>query len=549
VSRRASSAAALALALGAALCALAAGTAAPASAQPAVVRYDRAGAGPAQWLNADDPLYAELELLRGAGLADTAHVLFTRPIARKTVAAIVARARRLHPDSQHPSLVRLERAMGQELVDRGHPAPEDWTTPLATVTGTWDGEAPEPGNEGDVLRMRLFSYADATLRMTEDLTDFVDRSRAGGRLDLESGPFLVHLDAWVGQIDDAERFTDVLVTGSEFAAYSEDFYASLSTRPLDASVGRGQFGWGPGAGGSLMWSSTADPVTFVSLGATLFRHLRATAVHADVDATRGARLASHRLEWFPSPRLTIGLGEAVRYTSATWQPLYVISLLPYTWTQRVLAEDALDGTGAAEPNRNNVMAGFDASWVAAQGRTLYGEFLLDDQGLKSGGQPTRIGYQLGGLANGSVFSYGSGSARLQYTRVYNYVYSVFYGEDFIHHSKPIGHPGGPDQRRLDLDLRLNPSADWQYRLAASRLDHGEGTLGTFFDPDSGSASGSTLSGVVEHTTSVLAGARWWPRDNVDVGLEVQHAWIDDAGHVAGASDERTEARLFVRLRK
>ncbi len=533
-------------AFAAALCAFALGASRPVPAQPAVVRYERAAAGPAEWLEADDPLYAELELLRGAGLADTAFVLFTRPMAKKHVAAIVARARRLHPDSQHPSLVRLERALGQELVDRGHPAPARWTTPLATVTGTWDEEA-EDG--GDVMRLRLFSYADATLRMSEGRTEFADRSRAGGQLDFESGPLLVHLDAWVGRLEDAERFSDVLVTGSEFAAYSEDFYASLSTRPLDASIGRGKFGWGPAAGGNLLWSSSADPVTSLSLGATLFRHVRLTAVHADVDATRGARLAGHRIEWFPSPRLTLGLAEAVRYTSATWQPLYLVSLLPYTWTQRLLAEDALDGEGAAEPNRTNVMAELDGSWVAATGLTLYGAFLLDDQGLKSGGSPTRIGYQLGGLANGPALGLGSGSARLQYTRVYNYVYSVFYGEDFIHHSKAIGHPGGPDQRRLDLDLRLNPSADWQYRLAASRLDHGVGTLGTFFDPVWGAASGSTLSGTVEHTTAVLAGLRYWPRDNVDVGVEVEHAWIDDAGQVAGTSDTRTQARLFVRLRK
>ena len=48
---------------------------------------------------------------------------------------------------------------------------------------------------------------------------------------------------------------------------------------------------------------------------------------------------------------------------------------------------------------------------------------------------------------------------------------------------------------------------------------------------------------------VLAGARYWPRDNVDVGVEVEHAWIDDAGHVTDATDTRTEARVYVRLRK
>jgi hypothetical protein len=552
-------AASLALALVAGLASAVAPLVAPAAAAPPAVRHARAASGPVEWLTPGDPLHRELELLRATGLADTAHVLFTRPLARKTVAAIVARARRLHPDSRDPSLVRLERAFGQELVDRGWAAPEDWTAPLATVTGTWDdapaerepgapGE-PAPPPDGDMLRLRLSAYGDGTLLVSEDNTRFEDRSRAGGRLDVESGAFLVHLDAWVGRLRDAERFSDVLVKGSDFAAYAEDFYASLSTKPLDASLGKGKFGWGPGASGSLLWSSTADPVTYLSLGSTLFRHVRLTAVHGDVDATRGARIAGHRLEWFPSPRLTVGLGEAVRYTSATWQPLYLVSLLPYTWVQRLLAQDALDGTGAAEPNRNNVMAALDASWVVQPGRTLYGEFLLDDQGLAAGGQPTRIGYQLGGLATLGLGRLGRGDLRLEYSRVYNYVYATFYGEDFIHHSKAIGYPEGPDVRRLDVDFRLAPSPDWEYRLAGSIQDHGEGTLGTFFDPDSGAASGSELSGVVERETRVLAGARWWPRDNVDVGVELTQAWLRDARHVEGAEESRTEARVFVRLRK
>lgn len=503
-------------------------------------------AEPAEWIPVSDPIYRELEILRAAGLADTAQALFSRPLARKSVAAVVARARRLHPDARDPSLVRLEREFGRELVDWGFARPARSTTPLAELTDRGDvgGDAVRDG-----MRLRLFSYAIGALDVSEDLTQFEDRSRFGGRLNIETGGLLLHLDAYAGKVEDAPRFADPLVQGSDFAAYSEDTYASLSTRYVDGTIGRSQLGWGPGATGSLLWSASAAPVTFLSFSATLFRHVRATAIHADVDATRDARLAGHRLEWFPSPRLSVGLAEAARYTSSHWEPLYVFSLLPYTWVQRMLAEDALDGSGTQEPERNNVMASADVSWQAARGHVLYGEFLLDDQGLSKGDQPTRIGYQAGWLGT-HPFRSGRASARLEYSRVYNYVYSVSYGEDFIHHERPIGYPAGPDSRSIAAEVRADPTPDWEVRLGGGQVERGEGRLGTYYDPDSTiNASGSTLSGTVERERFVTGGARWWPRDAVDLSLDVAYAWLDNRGNVAGADDRSWSARLGVRLRK
>ncbi len=514
---------------------------APARAAPSTAR------GPTEWIEVGDPILTELEFLFASGLADSAAALWSRPLARRDVATIVARARGAHADSRDPSLVRLERAFGRELTALGFPAPAGWTPPLLSASD----EADDPASSAP-MRLRLHGYAEATLVATRDHTAFADRSRFGGRLDVESGGLLAHLDVWAGRVDDAPRFTDVLVTGSEFAAHSEDSYVSFATRSFDATFGRRRQAFGPGATGTLLWSRQAAPVTVLALGATLFRHLRATSLHGDVDASRDARIAAHRLEWFPRPALTIGLHEAVRYTSAHWEPLYVVPLLPFTFVQRLLNEDALDRAGDAETVRNNVMGGLDVTWRPATGAQLAGELLLDDQNLKTAGSPTRIGYQVGGLGVRPLPALGAaarGSARVEYTRVYNFVYSTFYGEDFIHHGRPIGAPEGPDSRSFHAAVAVATCAALEGRLAATWTAHGEGALGRFFDPDSGTASGSRLSGVVEHERTVEAGLRLWPRDGVDLEVALARQWIDDVAHQPGVDLERWIARATVRLRR
>ncbi len=515
---------------------------------PAVARP--LAASPVEWIEVGDPLLADLELLVASGLADSAIALNTMPLARRDVAAYVARARRLHPESGDASLVRLERAFGREFDEAGLSVRDDYTSPLLSI----EDRGPEYATDGgeDAMRLRLYGYLDATLGIDDEITQFEDRSRFGGRANLTAGGLLLHLDVWAGRVDDASSFTDVLVTGSEFAALSEDAYVSFATRAFDITAGRRRMAFGPGTTGTLLWSRQAAPVTFLSFGGTLFRHVRATATHADVDASRDARIAAHRLEWFPSPALTIGLHETTRYTSSHWEPLYVVSLLPYTFVQRLLSEDQVDGTGAAESIRNNVMGGLDATWRPAPGAAMHGELLLDDQNVKTAGSPTRIGYQLGGLWTRPFTALGRGArGRLEaeYSRVYNYVYATFYGEDFIHHGRPIGYPVGPDSRTWFATAGVSPSANWDASLTALWSDRGEGELGTFFDPDSGAASGSTLSGVVEHARTLGAEGRFEPRDGVAFTLGVAHSWIDDVDHQPGVDERRWIARLGLRLRK
>ena len=119
------------------------------------------GSGPAEWLPVREPIRREFERLRASGLADTAATYETRPLDRRTIAAVTARARRLNPESTNPSLVRLEREFAREMVDWGWDAPDGYTTPLATVVDSATG-----------MRLRILAYADGTLQVTKDSTEF-----------------------------------------------------------------------------------------------------------------------------------------------------------------------------------------------------------------------------------------------------------------------------------------------------------------------------------------------------------------------------------------
>jgi hypothetical protein len=497
-------------------------------------------------LPAGSPFYAELELLRTAGLLDTTVSLDARPMARADVARLVAFALTQHPDrAGDPGLTRLYREFSRELVDWGFPAAPGYTRPLVLWAPGHPGPKAGPGHPDQ--RIRIIPYLDAAFEQQPNGDGrLADRSRAGLRIGVELGPVLLYQDLFAGRVDGGSAYADPLVQDTDFIHYTEDTYLSAHTPWIDLSLGRVRQGWGPGRTGTLLWSATADPTTNLTWSGALFGgRLRGTAVHADVDAVAGERLAAHRLDFALSPRLTFGVAEAARYTSPHWEPLYVLSVVPFTLVQRMLAQDADPDSAAAV--RNNVMVSADVRWRAARGHTLYGEILLDDVTFKTSGTPVRIGYQAGwqGVAHAAGRRV---SWQAEYTRVYRYVYAVFYGEDFIYHGEPVGYPQGPDARTFAAQGALDLSADWSVSAAGALLDHGEGELGEAFDPEGPPASGSEFKGVVERTRALQLGGRWTPRDGVAAQLSWGYRWLENADHAEGAGREGWFGRASLYLR-
>jgi hypothetical protein len=495
-----------------------------------------ASAAPVEWLPTQSPFYDELQIVRAEGLLDTTASIETRPMSRVEVATLVAFALSHHPDqaTTNAGLVRLHREFSRELVRMGYEPDPTYAPPWIEARG----ERREA--------FRVIPYLEAAFeRNTAGVGRLADHSRLGGRFGVELGDVLLYSDMFAGRVDGGRHFADPIVQNTDFILYTEDTYLSAHTSWIDFSLGRTRSGWGPGHEGTLLWSPTAPPVTSLLWDGSLFGgHVRASALHADIDASKGERVAAHRIDFEASPRLHFGVSEAARYRSSHWEPLYVVSVLPFTLVQRMLAQD---GGGGDSLVRNNVMASGDVTWRAARAATLYGELLVDDLTFKTSGTPVRIGYQAGWLGAGSAFGRRV-SWRAEYSRVYRYVYAVFYGENFIHQGQPIGYPEGPDSRDITARGALDWSANWHFTLGGGRVDHGQGFLGEYFDPNGPPAEGSVLSGVVEKTQFVETGAEWHPRDGLEASLLWGYQWQDQVDHIAGENRESWYGRVGVSLR-
>src|SRR5688572_1950481 len=190
------------------------------------------------------------------------------------------------------------------------------------------------------------------------------------RFGAEVGRWLAFADFLVGHVEGAGPFSERLFHNDAVLEGRTSFlsYTGAKERWM-ATLGRGNWHWGPGQEGSLMLSRTSALVTSFTFRMRI-EPLRADGVllSATLGAAAGEQLAAHRLEWQPLESLRIGVSEAARYRSDSWQPLYFVGVLPYSIVQILTHRDEPDSVVA---HRNNVIAGFDAAWRPAAGTRVY----------------------------------------------------------------------------------------------------------------------------------------------------------------------------------
>lgn len=351
-----------------------------------------------------------------------------------------------------------------------------------------------------------------------------------------------HLTA--GQLRGADRFTDVLVSGTDLALQTEEAYlsASAGTR-WTAAIGRQRFAWGPGEEGSLLLSRTAAPLTALWLHARL-ASVRADvfALHATTDPGRGEQLAAHRLEWAPARGLRVGVSEAARYRADGWQGVYLASVIPFSLAQRLLQQEG----DTLNVHRNNVVVSADVAWRPADGTRVYAEFLLDDAHAATADVPNKYAWQLG-LDGAWTRGYSRLTWNAEYTWLSRFVYTSFFGRAFTAQSLPLGFATGPDARRLRTRVTWDPGVDWQLTGLVSRTWKGGNGLDEPFVPGTPVPPVGELEGVAAVTDDVTGIARWWPASGVDLALALGWHRTDGAGHVPGATERGAHASLALRL--
>ena len=496
-----------------------------------------APAEPAEFLPVRSAAYEEIEILAARGLLDSLRI-YTRPLVRVDVARALLRARRLHPEvERNLSYRRLEREFARELTDLGQAPERPETGPLAD----WRGED---------VRFRIQSAghvrSDYDERREAAHFRFRDETSLSTRMDLQIRPaFGEFLELGVTRIRGQREFIDALAvrTDVELAVLHADVTARAGA--VTAAAGYDYFRWGPGRRGTLLLADAAGPMGFLWLQGNAVGRVTATAVSGILSSAEDRMFAAHRIEAAATPWLSVGLAEAVRYTSGGIDLLYGLGAIPYTLIERIhVREASTDSVRALQ--RSNVMASADAVVRVSPNLTLYGELLVDDFTTEDKSMPDRFAWQAGFRSDRPM---GDRMIHLlaEYARVRNFTYSVYYGQNFAYRDRPLGFLYGPDVENLWVEVGLDLSRDWQARWSGEFVNKGEGQLGEAWSPAQGPVS-SALSGVVEERREVWGDLRWLPRDNVDLSAGAGYRRRENVDHLSGVTETAWLARLAAELR-
>ena len=495
-----------------------------------------AGASPLEYLTVGDPLESELrtlDLLDPGPLGGRILLprLHTRPLQRFEFQGQGA------PPDLAPiysiSLTRLERAFERDAVSSFAARPGLLSTPrVLEVEG------------GDGARLEVSAGLEGGGSVDQHTSAYTDAS--GLRLRVGAGVehWLAFTNLLVGYVENAHTFADPLLQKNDLIAYTDESYLAYAAPAWGLQFGRSRWHWGPGEESALTLSKTSPAITgFEFHGRLRTLRLDGTALSATLGTSAGEQLAAHRLEWQALPSMRIGLTEMARYHSASWEPLYLMGIIPYVLVQRLQAQDEPDSN---ETLRNNVIMAFDAAWRVAPGTRAYGEFLIDDFNTRTNDVPDKLAFQLGlegvGTIGRSRVTWGT-----EYTRLSRFVYTSFFGRAYETQGEPLGYFTGPDSRRVKVRGAWDLSPIWQVRAAAALADRGESGLDRPFVEGSPPEDAFVFLGVVERTREFELGLRWWPASGVDIAVSSGYRWIENQGHAEGVDDGTPFANLALRV--
>lgn len=432
------------------------------------------------------------------------------------------------------AVARVERALGRDRSPLFGPHPRYDATPRVFDS-----------NSSRTL-LQISMGVEGTAERSDDNTHLISGSGVHGRIALGLDRLLAFTHYVLGRFDNARRFADPIVPNNDVIVLTDEAFLSYTDEQglWGMQFGKNHWHWGPGEEGSLVLSKTSPALTGFSIRAHhQALHADGIALNATLAQAAGEQLAAHRIEWQLSDGFRAGITEAARYHATGWQPLYLIGIIPYVLVQRLQSQDEPDSLRAL---RNNVVMSFDAAWRVAPGTRLYGELLLDDVHARSAKTPNKFGYQFGWDGAGAI-----ANTRLtwggEWTRISRYVYTSFFGRDYVVQGQPIGFPTGPDVRRVRLHMDWDPSPNWTGFATVLHNDKGENVISEPFLPGSGTVQASHFEGVIEKTRQFQLGARWWPASGVIVSASGGFEWIRNWQHVTGVRHQGVVADLTLRL--
>lgn len=484
-----------------------------------VTRASDAG-GPPEMLGSTDPAWGDFLRLEIEG-ALPAGISSARPVTRAEAAAWVRMA--AESGAADPVLLaRLRRSFARELRRAGGGSARRETPALVRLASfPPDSSGPLDGAEAE---LRAGIDARLALRGPFDRIEAGDSTRAGIYAVFVHERWLaMQGDLYVADLEGGRSYADPLVKDTDLVYMLDEAGITAEHGALRARVARTRHRWGPGAWSPLLLGSDAQPVNAVEWQADLPRGIRARAWTGSLNALEQRGVAAHRIEIPLARTLRIALSEGARFRGGIDQSLYLMGVIPYTLVQRLewksLASDSLK---MAE--RNNVLATLEAVYAPGRRMQTWIELLVDDIPATSGNSPARLGGRLG-WAIAATLGGRRVDASLEGMKIGRYTYAVYYGEDWVHEDRPLGHVLGADVEAWRLDVGCDLSVDHRVEAGFVWINDGAGSLGESWpeNPPAQEHPTRTALTVAGPVTRIREGALRWsfaPRDNSSLGVGV-----------------------------
>ncbi len=481
---------------------------------------------PLEEIPVESPLYGDIESL-ALRFGASGYFVDRRPWTRGEALAYLEDLTSREPSSKDdPSFARLEREVS--------PAAEGARAPAWTL-------------KDDESRLEISPYAALLYQENRAGRPTVNRDyRVGAQVSAHAARrLLLFTDIYAGTASRGAHGTPnfgtkfAVAEGIDFNFWLDRAYVALegADKPhrIRATLAHSWVRWGPGVTGTLGVSDAAPAIDRLGFDLGIVRNLQVSWFVSSLDPVSQRYYAASRMSVRLGDRLELGFGEEARFDGSDQIFYYLIPGYPYTFIEKRV--DAFtSGTDSTNKfTKNNVMASADFSLKLTRALRWYGEFLLDDYSISSTFKPKQIGWQTGLHSARALDARRILTARAEYTRIYNFVYTVWHGHDFELAGQPLGYPLGPDAEQAWGKVQLDWGVPWTASIEAARVRKGEGAIGLPWDPASGKVDNVPLTGVVERTWDVAAGVAYRPKAGLSLEGRIGHANVKNAEHVAGVS--------------
>lgn len=459
------------------------------------------------------------DLAASYGLAWSFHS--TRPWDRADLGAFLDQILTLAPEAKDdPLVVRIQRELDPEA-------------------GGWDPmfHADDDRSSLELSPYLRANYADDRARHVID-RDFRGGLQASAMLGEHA---LVFADVYAGTESsgphgnptDSRHFG--LVEGVQLNSYFDRAYARARAPLGRVTVGHSWLRWGPGVTGGVGLSDGSRAFDYVEFRTTFVKRVQLEWFVASLDPVAETYLAGHRLEVRPSQSLDVAFSELARFDGVANAPLYLVPVIPFSHLEKRLIKSSNLGPDSLEQKfKNNVMWTADFTWRARPGMRIYGELAVDDLSFSSEKRPLAIAWQVGAHWR-RRFGDDALAVRGEYSRVYQFTYSVFHHHDFEFGGFPTGYPLGPDVEHGYGQAAWSLGADWTFALEGESIRKGEGGLGDFYVPGT-PVPRLILTGLLEQDLRAGASVDWSPAAGLSLGATAGFARVRALGHVFGNDD-------------